>query len=97
MKENEHVEVSCPHCANKITINRNTSYCPQCSMDISENVDTLFLKLDGINNKTTKVKNAGDSMKSVGKEAEHWGCTIFLLPITFFCLLFLLSMCGASF
>lgn len=95
MKENKDIEVTCPHCVEKITISKNTLYCPRCAFDISENVEELFLKLDKIDNRGTKVKNTGKTLSSVGKETQEWGCTIFMLPFAFLSLLLLLSMCSA--
>lgn len=95
MNDGGNIDVTCPRCANTIVINRNTLYCPRCSEDISKNVVELYSKLDEIDNKTKPAKNAGKALKSVGEEAQHWGCTIFMLPITFICLLFILAMCSA--
>lgn len=102
MAENDRIKVTCPNCLEEFYVVRNTRRCPNCEINLREDVVELFAKLDTnlANNKifqgSKKTKKVGESMKEKGSCLENFGCTLMLLPITFICLLFLLSMCGAS-
>lgn len=95
MNSSANLDVNCPRCSVKITIDRNTTYCPRCAEDIGEDVVELYSKLDAIDNRTKPIKNIGKGVQSVGEEVQEWGCIIFMLPFAFLGILIILAMCSA--
>lgn len=65
VNNSDNLNVNCPRCSVKITIDRNTTDCPWCEENIGEDVVELYSKLDAIDNRNKPLKNIGKGTQSV--------------------------------